>query len=636
MDKTTKLDNRHFTRITKPLVIRFNSLSTGEWKTFTGTCRNISEGGAFIEADIFCDGMYMPQDKIHLSIFLSDWNDKIDAMAEVIWQRRSNYDSQRPGAGLKFIYLSPVDRVRLSEYISESKGLHIETRPIKINITTVVKQKLPAVIQLIRNMEKFPVFISDIQDIITLEKEENRIVNEWKLKVEDIILEWTQENIFLPDKPIVRFKMLSGDFKAFYGEWRLLQLLTGTRIELAVTLECGMPVLERLLGNRLTKTIYYTLEGMLRAIKKKMWVPKVKKLLKFAAVIHPLDLRLFSTYEAGAKYRREIVINKLLEWTSPFEYAPITGIKSLNGKAIDGELILCPLLPQQIINLKSSFVLNKIIEAGHIAEKIGAKIFSLTAYTAQVGKKGVMVAKALKIPVTTGTSYTIAAGIDGVLNTAAKIGIDINKSKITIIGATGNIGSICAEFFSDIVEEIHLVARNQTRLSRLAEKIKRNSHTNVYIDTDINRAVSIADIIITATNTPQELINIDIVQPGTLIYDISLPKNVSKDKSELRKDFLVIDGGVIHPPGNPNFNLYYGLPLDLTYACIAEAMILTLEERFESYSIGGNVSLEKVKEISYLGHKHGFQLAELRSFGKSVSPQDIERVKTYYLQRKFK
>jgi len=60
---------------------------------------------------------------------------------------------------------------------------------------------------------------------------------------------------------------------------------------------------------------------------------------------------------------------------------------------------------------------------------------------------------------------------------------------------------------------------------------------------------------------------------------------------------------------------------------MAETMILTLEKRFESFSLGGNADLEKVEEISRLAQKHGFQLAGLRSFEKEVDEQLIERVR---------
>lgn len=637
MDEIQIINKRRYSRIVKPLPVKFTYLSGYGWKTCSGICQNISQGGLFLGTDVFNNGNYSNKDQINLSIYLTDWNDKIDALTEIVWGKYGD-DDQDLGVGLRFTYLSPLDKARLVNYISSTTGYYTAEKapksiPIEIKVSTVVKQHLDVVFKLLREIEKFPMFMKDLRNIEILYKEGNKIITKWMLAVEEITLEWTQESMFCLDDASIQFKMLSGDFKSFYGEWKFTKLLTGTQIDLIVTIEWGIPVLERHLGSRLTELAKQILQDMLRAIKKKLWVPKVAKLLKFAATIHPLDVSLFSTYEIGAKDKREIVVNKLLEWTPPFKYAPVTGIKSNIGKCIDGELILCPLLPEQILTLNSHFVLNRIIEAGHIAEKLGAKIFALGGYTAQVGQKGVKVANALKIPVTTGTTYTIVTVIEAVLKTARDIGIDIAKTKMLIIGATGSIGSICAKVFSEMTSELYLLAQNQTRLNNLASSLVKEARSRVNVITDINSALINSDIVLTATNTPKELFNINMVAPGTLICDISLPKNITKASADLRKDVLVIDGGVVRPPGNPNFNLYYGLPLDLTYACIAEAIILTLEERFESYSIGGNVSLEKVKEMTYLASKHGFQLAELRSFGELITPEQIQMVRHCYNTR---
>jgi predicted amino acid dehydrogenase len=94
-----------------------------------------------------------------------------------------------------------------------------------------------------------------------------------------------------------------------------------------------------------------------------------------------------------------------------------------------------------------------------------------------------------------------------------------------------------------------------------------------------------------------------------------------------RKDVLVIDGGVIRPPGDVRFNFFFGLPPGLAFACMAETMILTLEGRFESYSIGGNISSERVREIGLLAQKHGFELSDLKSFGKTITTEDLNAVR---------
>ena len=50
-----------------------------------------------------------------------------------------------------------------------------------------------------------------------------------------------------------------------------------------------------------------------------------------------------------------------------------------------------------------------------------------------------------------------------------------------------------------------------------------------------------------------------------------------------------------------------------------------MEGRFEDYSIGRELELDKVKEIYRLFRKHGLELAGMRSFDKYVTDADLAR-----------
>ncbi|MFH1258649.1 MAG: shikimate dehydrogenase [Elusimicrobiota bacterium] len=351
-------------------------------------------------------------------------------------------------------------------------------------------------------------------------------------------------------------------------------------------------------------------------------------MIDFACIVHPLDLELFSSWEPEVSKKKKTIITKLMEWIKPFKVSRITSITSLTGKTVLGELMLCILIPEQIQSLESKLVLTKAIEAGKYAQDLGAKIISFNGYLSQVGRKGLRIAEALDVPITTGASYTVAATIETIYVIAERLRIDLSKAKLVIIGASGNIGSICAAVFANKVRHLILVARNETRLKKIAEKLK-NKKVIVEIEKEISKAANHANIIITATNTPFPLIDLGTLSPGTIVCDVSRPRNVDPKNINKRNDVLILDGGLIKPPGEPDFNFYYGLPSGLCYACMAEAMILALEERYESYSIGTNITLEKVIEIGYLAKKHGFGLAEFRSFNEIISEDYLNCFKKY-------
>ena len=251
------------------------------------------------------------------------------------------------------------------------------------------------------------------------------------------------------------------------------------------------------------------------------------------------------------------------------------------------------------------------------------------AYAAWIGKKGVALSKAIDIAVTTGTSYTIVTIVDAILKAAEDVGISISESRVTVIGATGGIGNVVSRLIAKYVKQLNLVARHNNKLEELADSIGSANRKTLSIKTmdNISKALKQSDIVIIVTSTPTALINVDDLLPGTVVCDISLPHNVPQEAAERRKDILIIDGGVVKPPGDCNFHFNFGLAPSLAYACMAETMILTLEGLFEESSIGGRISIEKVEKMAHLGKKHGFRLADFKSFGKEVPPQKLEAVR---------
>lgn len=352
---------------------------------------------------------------------------------------------------------------------------------------------------------------------------------------------------------------------------------------------------------------------------------------KFAFIFHPHDIESLGDWvllDLELKRKKRRTAERALRWLPPFRRDTVTGLKSLTGKTSEGEMILLPLVPEQILQMDEKVIIKKMIEAGKIAEDLGAKVVGLGAYAAWVGKKGVLLAKALNIAVTTGTSYTIVTAVYAILKAAKDIGIDLAKAKVAVLGATGTIGSISSYMLANHISHLTLIAQNKERLKNLAESIAAYKPSlNINICSDVKSGVKDADITLIVTNTPKAIIDIADLSSGSVACDLSLPHNISQEKAESRNDVLVIDGGVVKPPGDVDFHFNFGLPPGLAYACMSETMILALEGLYQSYSLGGDITLEKVTKMAELGEKHGFRLAEFRSFGNEVSKAHIEDVK---------
>ncbi|TYP58748.1 NAD(P)H-binding protein [Thermosediminibacter litoriperuensis] len=346
----------------------------------------------------------------------------------------------------------------------------------------------------------------------------------------------------------------------------------------------------------------------------------------FAFIIHPID-----TYDVARKFKfmktwPEKVIEGVMKYLPPVKVSHITGVRSPHNE-VEGWFVACPLTTRQMMTLPEEFVIKKIIKAGKLAEKLGAKIVGLGAFTSVVGDAGITISRNLNIPVTTGNSYTVATAVEGAVKAAAIMGKDIKDAEVVVIGATGSIGKVCAEILARDARYLTLVARNTQKLESIAEKILRETGLSVRITSNVKNALKRADVIITVTSSVDTVIDAEDLKPGAVVCDVARPRDVSKEVAEKRDDVLIIEGGVVEVPGDVNFNFNFGFEPKTSYACMAETMILALERRYECFTLGRDLTVEQVEEITRLAKKHGFKLAGFRSFERPVTQEQIERIK---------
>ena len=341
----------------------------------------------------------------------------------------------------------------------------------------------------------------------------------------------------------------------------------------------------------------------------------------FAFVMHPIDARrdVARRYPL-ARYAPLGLIEWFLKNKKPMVLSEINGITSASGASTNGWFIGCPLTPKMMLELPLDFVYSRIVECCELAAAQGAKIVGLGAFTAVVGDGGITVAKRSPIAVTTGNSYTVATAIEGTLEAARLMDIDVSSATLAVVGATGAIGKTCAQVLAPKFNNTILVGRDLERTSSVALLVGGTATTDV-------NALRDADVIVTVTSAGDAFIEPEHLKPGAVICDVARPRDVSGRVAKERDDVLVIEGGVVSVPGNVQFGMDFGFPSQTAYACMSETMLLALEDRPEGFTLGKDVSAEQVTEIQRLADKHGFKLAGFRSFEKAVSAESIERVK---------
>lgn len=357
----------------------------------------------------------------------------------------------------------------------------------------------------------------------------------------------------------------------------------------------------------------------------------------FGFFIHPLSYNDLYRVIPELINKRPEFISGILKWLDPFVAAEVE-IKTKVGETVFGMFIVIPLLPQQFIE-DERLAVNKLIKASNLAIKLGTKILGLGAFTSIVGRAGLTLVNFFKdrLYFTSGASYTVASSLEIIDYNIAKKGLNKKDLTVSVIGATGAIGKAISKLIYQQYKKIYLVARNKSRLNALkhelisqiqAQNQYQNTHSaqlsdsaklsdNIITTNNISEATKVSDVIIFATSTPSELVSINDIKHNSIVCDISMPHNVSKEIIEKRNDLTIIEGGVIRLPSTPNFRKLFnnisfeeiiGYPKNNVLACMAETIILTAEDIKENYSIGRNIDSEKILKIRELAYKHGFSI----------------------------
>ena len=123
---------------------------------------------------------------------------------------------------------------------------------------------------ILKDMEKYPEFMMDLQSVEVLERNGNTTVSRWVSNVDGRIIKWTELDTFDDEKMHISYQQIEGDLKKFAGDWILTPVEEGTEIKLTVDFEFGIPMIAGLLNPILKKKVRTNSENMLKAIKERI------------------------------------------------------------------------------------------------------------------------------------------------------------------------------------------------------------------------------------------------------------------------------------------------------------------------------------------------------------------------------
>jgi fatty aldehyde-generating acyl-ACP reductase len=284
-------------------------------------------------------------------------------------------------------------------------------------------------------------------------------------------------------------------------------------------------------------------------------------------------------------------------------------------------MLISPLTTEQMIR-NPRLARQRVLQTVQLAEKMGAKIAGLGAFTSIITRDGQELKEKVRIGLTTGNAQSAAVAVQNVLHAAALTNLSLPHATVAIVGGAGSVGSACSKILARLVGTLLIIDIKKDELQILVTQLVDQPAT-VKGMTSLDH-VQEADVIIATTNNPYILLTAAHLKPGAIVIDAAQPKNVSGDVPLQRPDVLVIESAVVR---TPNVDVHFDLDLGAREAlgCLSETMILTAIGWDGHYSLG-KADPSQTEHITALGRSLGFRLAPFRNSVGYVTEEDLHRV----------
>jgi len=306
--------------------------------------------------------------------------------------------------------------------------------------------------------------------------------------------------------------------------------------------------------------------------------------------------------------QREQYLDRLVARAAPVVLSAVN-IRSLTGQQIRLYPILLPFTSRwvkRLIETRQFATARAFVQKGlDVAHALGCDVVSLGQYTSIVTRNATQLTSH-GMGITSGNSYPAALALQAVERAQKERGQDPADSTLAIVGAAGNVGSICARLLASHYRRLILVGSkgcgSRARLEKLTTEIP-----NAEWSVDLS-AIRCGDVVIASTSAVEALLGPEHFRENAVICDLSVPAALRSVTSVRRPDLLVIEGGIVRLPFGEDLEII-GFPLGpgRTYGCMAEGMLLGFEG-VRNGVFTGALTAGHIARIQAIADRHGFAL----------------------------
>lgn len=125
------------------------------------------------------------------------------------------------------------------------------------------------VYHLAKDIERFPEFLPNVQQVTITARDGGRVVSEWAGLVPEFkrTIKWTEEDTWDDASRSCRFRLLSGDWDRYDGAWTFVAKEGGTQVQLTISYEYNVPLIGALIKQLLRKLVQRNAEETLTGLR---------------------------------------------------------------------------------------------------------------------------------------------------------------------------------------------------------------------------------------------------------------------------------------------------------------------------------------------------------------------------------
>ncbi|MFF0488788.1 aminotransferase class III-fold pyridoxal phosphate-dependent enzyme [Nocardia sp. NPDC004068] len=336
--------------------------------------------------------------------------------------------------------------------------------------------------------------------------------------------------------------------------------------------------------------------------------------MKFGFLVHPVSADQQHMIRAATLLTATIAGRAGRGPAAPFLPVPSFGrVVSPTGATCSGEVRYIPYTAPDLLGRVSDSVAY-VVEQVRSLRANGAELVGLGGATSIIGNRGVRIAEQVDIPVTSGNSLTVHAAHRMLHQVLDAFGETIEDAVIGVVGAPGAIASALAALaLADGASVVLACRKGRVNPEQLLADFPEPDRARVTITDDLADCLARTSIVLAASSSGG-IIAESALRPGTVVIDVALPRDVVRAERP-RADVLLLDGGLM--AAGTALGAGFGLSEQLN-GCLAETIVLALEGRAESYSLGRELDIARVAEIGALAARHGFRVAAPAALGRPL------------------